>query len=77
MQSDTETTLLDGVGMETFTPYIVHKPLDPFPIAMVNRKPHVSSNHTDTDNPQDIAWLTDLFYAKENVFMYVHISFER
>ena len=74
LQPDTKATLPDGVDIEDFTPHIVHKPHDPFPIAMVNRKPRGSMNYSDVDNPQDTAWLAGLFYAKEKVFMYVHTS---
>jgi len=69
IQPDTKATLPDGVDIEDFSPHIVHKPHDPFPIAMVNRKPRGSMNYTDVDNPQDAAWLAGLFYAKEKVFM--------
>lgn len=71
LQPDTKATLPDGVDLEDFNPHIIHAPHDPFPIAMVNRKPRGSMNYTDTDNPQDTAWLAGLFYAQKKVFMYV------
>jgi len=55
--------------MEDFSPHIIHAPHDPFPIAMVNRKPRGSIEYTDVNNPQDIAWLAGLHYAKKKVFM--------
>ncbi|KZP08421.1 phospholipase D active site motif protein [Athelia psychrophila] len=69
LQPDTKATLPDGVDMEDFSPHIVHAPHAPFPIAMVNRKPKGSINYTDTDNPQDTAWLAAMKYAKSKVFI--------
>ncbi|KAF7968391.1 hypothetical protein HWV62_30667 [Athelia sp. TMB] len=69
LQPDTKATLADGVDMEDFSPHIVHAPHAPFPIALVNRKPKGSINYTDTDNPQDTAWLAAMKYAKSKVFI--------
>lgn len=37
LQPDMKGTLPDGVDMDS--PHIMHKPHDPFPIVMINRKP--------------------------------------
>jgi len=69
LQPDTKATLPDGVDMEDFSPHIIHAPHDPFPIAMVNRKPRGSIEYTDVNNPQDTAWLAGLHYAEKKVFI--------
>ncbi|KAF8901340.1 hypothetical protein CPB84DRAFT_1708437 [Gymnopilus junonius] len=69
LQPDTKATLPDGVDMEDFSPHILHAPHDPFPIAMVNRRPRGAIEYTDVNNPQDMAWLAGLHYAKEKVFI--------
>lgn len=69
LQPDTKATLPDGVDMEDFSPHIIHKAHEPFPIALVNRKPKGSIDYTSTDNPQDVAWMAGLHYAKSKVFM--------
>uniref|UniRef100_A0A8H8CGC6 PLD phosphodiesterase domain-containing protein n=1 Tax=Psilocybe cubensis TaxID=181762 RepID=A0A8H8CGC6_PSICU len=69
LQPDTQATLPEGVDLEDFTPHIIHAPHDPFPIAMVNRRPRGAIEYTDVNNPQDIAWLAGFHYAKQKVFI--------
>jgi len=69
LQPDTKATLPEGVDMEDFKPHIIHAPHDPFPIAMVNRKPRGAIEYTDVNNPQDMAWLAGLHYAQKKVFI--------
>ncbi|KDR78755.1 hypothetical protein GALMADRAFT_244306 [Galerina marginata CBS 339.88] len=69
LQPDTKATLPDGVDLEDFQPHIIHKPHDPFPIAMVNRKPRGAIEYTDINNPQDMAWLAGMHYAQKTVFI--------
>lgn len=38
--SEAWATVEDSDELDNFRPHIVHKPHDPFPIAMCNRKPH-------------------------------------
>ena len=59
-----DTDLLDE-----FNPHTIHKPHEPFPIAMVCRKPHGLPGHQDIRVPQDAAWLAGFRYAQRSVFM--------
>ncbi|CAF0891721.1 unnamed protein product [Adineta ricciae] len=52
-----------------FTPFIFHKPHQPFPIALVNRLPHGAPGHLDVANPQDGAWLGAMRYAEKLIFI--------
>ncbi|GAC76283.1 hypothetical protein PANT_20c00041 [Moesziomyces antarcticus T-34] len=52
-----------------FQPYIFHKPHEPVPMALVNRRPHGTPGHSDIRNPQDAAWLAGFRYAKKHVFI--------
>ncbi|KAN0064946.1 hypothetical protein ACQY0O_002004 [Thecaphora frezii] len=52
-----------------FHPYTFHRPHDPVPMALVNRRPHGTPGHSDIRNPQDAAWLAGFRYAKEHVFI--------
>lgn len=69
LQPDTKATLPEGEETEDFTPHILHAPHDPFPIAMVNRRPRGAIEYTDVNNPQDMAWLAGLYYAEKKVFI--------
>ncbi|KAJ1024134.1 hypothetical protein NDA16_002973 [Ustilago loliicola] len=40
-----------------FQPYVFHRPHEPVPMALVNRRPHGTPGHSDIRNPQDAAWL--------------------
>lgn len=52
-----------------FQPYVFHKPHEPVPMALVNRRPHGTPGHSDIRNPQDAAWLAGFRYAKKHVFI--------
>ncbi|GAA5983494.1 hypothetical protein JCM10908_000308 [Rhodotorula pacifica] len=52
-----------------FKPHLLHKAHTPFPIALVNRRPHGSPGHMDIRCPQAAAWLAALRYAEKNVFI--------
>ncbi|GAA6013836.1 hypothetical protein JCM10207_008208 [Rhodosporidiobolus poonsookiae] len=52
-----------------FKPHMLHKSHEPFPMALVNRRPHGSPGHNDLRCPQDAAWLAALRYAENNVFI--------
>lgn len=54
---------------DEWTPYIPHSPTKPFPIALVNRRPHGAPEHSDVYVPQNEAWLAALRYAKQSVFI--------
>lgn len=53
---------------ESFMPYVAHSPHEPFPIALVNRKPWGAPNHKCAYTPQSEAWLSAVRNAKESVF---------
>jgi hypothetical protein len=40
--SEAIATVEDNDQLDDFSPHVVHQPHKPFPIAMVNRKPHGS-----------------------------------
>lgn len=52
-----------------FQPYIFHRPHEPVPMALVNRRPHGTPGHSDIRNPQDAAWLAGFRYAKKHIFI--------
>lgn len=66
----TANTTLERDGQtEKFAPHRMHKPHAPFPIAIVNRKPHGLPGHNDIRVPQDAAWLGAFRFAKRSVFV--------
>ncbi|KAF3041791.1 hypothetical protein E8E11_004013 [Didymella keratinophila] len=46
-----------------------HKPHDPFPIALVNRRPWGAPNHECVNVPQNEAWLAAIRNAQKTVFI--------
>lgn len=52
-----------------FTPFIPLPPHDPFPIALVNRKPAGAPHNSSLQVPQNAAWIAALRNAKTNVFI--------
>ncbi|KAL8281037.1 hypothetical protein RQP46_006716 [Phenoliferia psychrophenolica] len=59
-----------------FKPHVLHAPHEPFPMALVNRRPYGSPGHSDTNCPQDAAFLAAFRYATKKVFVCVlHCSF--
>ena len=67
--SEAWSTVEDGDVLDEFNPHTLHKAHEPFPIAMVNRKPHGLPGHQDIRVPQDAAWLAGFRYAEKSVFM--------
>ncbi|GAC94264.1 hypothetical protein PHSY_001835 [Pseudozyma hubeiensis SY62] len=65
--SDEKLSALNAVL--DFQPYVFHKPHEPVPMALVNRRPHGTPGHSDIRNPQDAAWLAGFRYAKKHVFI--------
>lgn len=51
------------------TPYIPHARHEPFPIALVNRKPWGALNHSSVYTPQNEAWLSAIRNAESTVFI--------
>ncbi|CEQ39639.1 SPOSA6832_01187, partial [Sporobolomyces salmonicolor] len=64
-----EAAIDDETLIHDFKPHMLHKGHEPFPIALVNRRPHGSPGHRDIRCPQDAAWLAALRYAEKNVFI--------
>ncbi|SCZ88120.1 BZ3500_MvSof-1268-A1-R1_Chr2-1g04202 [Microbotryum saponariae] len=64
-----EAAFDDESLIDDFKPHMLHKAHAPFPIAMVNRRPHGAPGHQDIRVPQDAAWLAALRYAEKNVFI--------
>jgi hypothetical protein len=54
---------------EEMTPYIPHPVSEPFPIALVNRKPYGAPNHACVNTPQNEAWLSAVRHAERTVFI--------
>ncbi|KAF4544133.1 Phospholipase D/Transphosphatidylase [Lasiodiplodia theobromae] len=54
---------------DTMTPYIPHARHEPFPIALVNRKPWGALNHSSVYTPQNEAWLSAIRNAESTVFI--------
>ncbi|KAK7716537.1 hypothetical protein SLS57_006565 [Botryosphaeria dothidea] len=54
---------------DSMTPYIPHARHDPFPIALVNRKPWGALNHSSVFTPQNEAWLSAIRNAESTVFV--------
>ncbi|KAM0791421.1 hypothetical protein ACM66B_005880 [Microbotryomycetes sp. NB124-2] len=64
-----EAAISDELLIEDFKPHVFHKEHKPFPIALVNRRPHGAPGHNDIRTPQDAAWLAALRYAEKKVFI--------
>jgi len=54
---------------EEMTPYIPHSVHEPFPIALVNRKPWGAPNHACVNTPQNEAWLSAVRNATHSIFI--------
>jgi phosphatidylserine/phosphatidylglycerophosphate/cardiolipin synthase-like enzyme len=67
--SEAWATVEDSDEFDNFRPHVIHKPHDPFPVAMACRRPHGMPGHQDIRNPQNAAWLAGCRYAKHQVFI--------
>lgn len=67
--SEAWATVEDSDELDTFRAHVIHAPHDPFPVAMVCRRPHGVPGHHDLSNPQNAAWLAGCRYAKRKVFI--------
>jgi hypothetical protein len=59
---------MEALSLE-FSPFLFHRPHEPFPIALVNRLPEGGPTRRDTTNPQDAAWMGAFQYAKKSIFI--------
>ncbi|KAL2839945.1 hypothetical protein BJY01DRAFT_250211 [Aspergillus pseudoustus] len=50
-------------------PYVLHIPHEPFPMALVNREPYGSPDHTSTIVPQNAAFLAAIKHAEHSIFI--------
>ncbi|KAF2803956.1 uncharacterized protein BDZ99DRAFT_511749 [Mytilinidion resinicola] len=66
---DLKATAPECDPAEDMTPLIPHAPHEPFPIALVNRKPWGAPNHACVNTPQNEAWLSCIRNAKSSVFI--------
>ncbi|KAJ5287274.1 hypothetical protein N7478_002960 [Penicillium angulare] len=69
IQPDTTGNAPDSDQELKMTPYILHPPHEPFPMALVNREPYGSPNHNSTHNPQDAAFVSAINHAKHSIFI--------
>ncbi|GAA6064331.1 hypothetical protein JCM10212_003576 [Sporobolomyces blumeae] len=67
--TEIQAAIVDESLIDDFKPHMLHRAHKPFPIALVNRRPHGSPGHNDIRCPQDAAWLAALRYAENNVFI--------
>ncbi|KAG8897302.1 hypothetical protein FRC01_011391, partial [Tulasnella sp. 417] len=52
-----------------YNPYFAHSPHEECAMALVNRRPYGSPNHSDWLTPQDVAWLAGVKHAQKRVFI--------
>ncbi|KIO19123.1 hypothetical protein M407DRAFT_16170 [Tulasnella calospora MUT 4182] len=52
-----------------FNPYFAHSPHEECAMALVNRRPYGSPNHSDWLTPQDVAWLAGVKHAQKRIFI--------
>ncbi|KDQ54467.1 hypothetical protein JAAARDRAFT_38135 [Jaapia argillacea MUCL 33604] len=65
----THANVEDDSFVDEFRPHVLHKEHAPFPIALVNRKPHGMPGHQDIRTPQNAAWLAGFRYAQKKIFI--------
>ena len=68
-QKDRKPTAPQYAPGEEMTPYVPHTVHEPFPIALVNRKPYGAANHDGVYMPQNEAWLSAVRNATHSVFI--------
>ncbi|KAJ5702105.1 hypothetical protein N7488_009653 [Penicillium malachiteum] len=69
IQLDTAGNAPDSDQDLRMEPYILLPQHEPFPMAMVNREPYGSPNHSSTHNPQDAAFVSAINHAKHSIFI--------
>ncbi|KAJ5540873.1 hypothetical protein N7494_005949 [Penicillium frequentans] len=69
IQPDTTGNAPDTDQDPRMTPYILLPQHEPFPMAVVNREPYGSPNHSSTHNPQDAAFVSAINNAKRTIFI--------
>lgn len=67
--SEAWATVEDSDELDNFNPHVIHEPHDPFPVALVCRRPFGIPGHQDISNPQNAAWLAGMRYAKRKIFI--------
>ncbi|KAI9763874.1 MAG: hypothetical protein M1840_009058 [Geoglossum simile] len=65
----TKTTSPECVLGEEMIPYVLHPPHEPFPIAMVCRRPYGAPTNTCVCTPQNLSWLSGILHAKNRIFI--------
>ncbi|KAI9735541.1 MAG: hypothetical protein M1834_001556 [Cirrosporium novae-zelandiae] len=69
IQPDTKGTAPESTQDDEMAPYIPHLMHEPFPMAMVCRKPWGIPNHSCVHTPQNAAFLSALRNARKSVFI--------
>lgn len=69
LQPSTQGDAPESDQEEQMTPYIVHPHHNPFPMAMVNREPWGSPNHSSIYTPQNVAFIAAINNAKQSIFI--------
>ncbi|CAF4643135.1 unnamed protein product [Rotaria socialis] len=59
---------MEALSLE-FSPFLFHRPHEPFPIALVNRLPNGIPGHRDTTNPQHAVFMGAFRYAQKSIFI--------
>ncbi|KAL4976700.1 hypothetical protein BDW66DRAFT_150852 [Aspergillus desertorum] len=68
-QKSTTGDAPDGDQEDQMEPYILTPQHKPFPMALVNREPYGSPDHTSTAVPQNAAWLAAVNHAERSIFI--------
>ncbi|EEH05919.1 IQ calmodulin-binding domain-containing protein [Histoplasma capsulatum G186AR] len=59
----------ESSGQDEMTPYILHAPHNPFPMALVCREPWPALNHSSLYTPQNVAFLSAIRSAQKSIFI--------
>ncbi|KAL4742519.1 hypothetical protein BDV11DRAFT_202617 [Aspergillus similis] len=68
-QKSTTGDASDEDQEDQMEPYILTPQHEPFPMALVNREPYGSPDHTSTVVPQNAAWLAAINHAERSIFI--------
>ncbi|CAI7656830.1 unnamed protein product [Penicillium glandicola] len=69
IQPDTTGDAPDSDQDNMFNPYMVLPRHEPFPMALVNREPFGSPNHSSIHTPQNAAWLSAINNAQHSILI--------
>ncbi|KAK9850561.1 Phospholipase D/Transphosphatidylase [Penicillium brevicompactum] len=69
IQPDTTGDAPDSDQDPVMTPYMVMPPHEPFAMAVVNREPFGSPNHSSIHTPQNSAWISAINHAQKSILI--------